>query len=357
MTDNIASQNGEDKFDRGSKELPGERLRLAREGCGLSRAEVATHLKLSVEKIASLEQGDVTHLAAPVYVAGYLRAYAKLVGLPGDEVVAEFDALSEMSAPSVDPATSPAANNYGQVEAGVLGKGARLGGKHWSPRAVVVSLIIVVAIVAYLVITDEESRNESRAIINSQLQQIEEQPDIDSGTDARTNEAVSSDEGSASGILQGAVDSVEGNSDRKSANALINEEDSKIKVEEGPAENMPVDTLLSVDKEKELNQLDQKIPEQKQDSGNLNHSVLVINFSEDSWIDVKDASGNSLLYQLGKSGTSKTVWGIAPFRIQLGYAPGVDIRFNGEEYDLSRFANRRSVRFTVGESEINPGTN
>ena len=80
---------------------PGKSLRRSREACGFTVEEVAAHLKLGVEKIESLERGEVSSIAAPVFVAGYLRAYAKLVGLPGDEIVAGFNALTEMDSPSL----------------------------------------------------------------------------------------------------------------------------------------------------------------------------------------------------------------------------------------------------------------
>ena len=76
--------------------------------------------------------------------------------------------------------------------------------------------------------------------------------------------------------------------------------------------------------------------------------MLVFTFREDSWIEVSDASGKKLMYRLGKSGTTNTVWGIAPFSVQLGYLPGVDIRFNGNEYDLSTYGNRRRVLLKIG---------
>jgi len=101
----------------GSAEVPspGIQLRRAREACELSREEVASHLKLSVGKIESLEKGEVEKIAAPVLVAGYLRSYARLVNISGDEIIADFKALAKMELPSMDPASSPAANDYGQV--------------------------------------------------------------------------------------------------------------------------------------------------------------------------------------------------------------------------------------------------
>ncbi|MCK4585731.1 MAG: DUF4115 domain-containing protein, partial [Gammaproteobacteria bacterium] len=78
-------------------------------------------------------------------------------------------------------------------------------------------------------------------------------------------------------------------------------------------------------------------------------SELTLYFTEESWVEVNDATSKRLLYRLGKAGMSHTVAGVTPFNIRLGYVNGVSIMFNGESYDLSRFANRKSARFLIGE--------
>ena len=55
-----------------------------------------------------------------------------------------------------------------------------------------------------------------------------------------------------------------------------------------------------------------------------------------------------LVYRLGKAGTTRTVKGVAPFDVQLGYVQGVNILYNGAPYDLSRFVGRRSIRLRIG---------
>jgi hypothetical protein len=55
------------------------------------------------------------------------------------------------------------------------------------------------------------------------------------------------------------------------------------------------------------------------------------------------------LYRIGKEGVSRTVAGLAPFNVRLGFVNGVSIMYNGQPYDLSRFKNRKSARFQVGK--------
>lgn len=72
-----------------ASELPGARLVLARERLSLSVTQVAAKLHLDTRTVSALESGAYAEVGAPVFVRGFLRRYAELVG----ESVAEIDAL------------------------------------------------------------------------------------------------------------------------------------------------------------------------------------------------------------------------------------------------------------------------
>ena len=66
---------------------PGERLRKAREAADLSVRDIATALRLEPRTIEALESGSFDELPAPTFVRGYLRGYARAVGLPPDPLL------------------------------------------------------------------------------------------------------------------------------------------------------------------------------------------------------------------------------------------------------------------------------
>ncbi len=74
---------------QGASELPGARLALTRERLGLSVTQVAAKLHLDSSTVSALENGAYAEVGAPVFVRGFLRRYAELVGEP----VVEIDAL------------------------------------------------------------------------------------------------------------------------------------------------------------------------------------------------------------------------------------------------------------------------
>lgn len=58
----------------------GARLRDARERQGLSLEAVAHSLRISLKTLQALEQGDIRKLPADVYIRGFLRQYADVLG-------------------------------------------------------------------------------------------------------------------------------------------------------------------------------------------------------------------------------------------------------------------------------------
>lgn len=56
---------------------------------------------------------------------------------------------------------------------------------------------------------------------------------------------------------------------------------------------------------------------------------VLFRFSADSWIEVYDAAGQTVLYDLGKAGTQRPVSGAAPLNVTLGNAPAVAMDVHG----------------------------
>lgn len=70
---------------------PGETLRQARESKGWSTAQVAGQLNLTENALRQLEQGSFEQLPGHTFARGYIRAYAKLLGMDQAQMVTAFD--------------------------------------------------------------------------------------------------------------------------------------------------------------------------------------------------------------------------------------------------------------------------
>lgn len=74
----------------------GARLKRAREELRLTITDIARQLRLTEERIVALEGDNYENMPGLTFVKGYLRSYARLVNLPSDELILDFDRLNLM---------------------------------------------------------------------------------------------------------------------------------------------------------------------------------------------------------------------------------------------------------------------
>ena len=87
----------------------GTELRKGRERSGISLAAVAAATKIGVANLQAIERGDFARLPGGVFTRGFLRAYAREVGLDPEETVQHY--LSQITPPQpAQPSSSDARN-------------------------------------------------------------------------------------------------------------------------------------------------------------------------------------------------------------------------------------------------------
>lgn len=82
-----------DEIHNGTQEKPGMQLARVREKKGYSQEYVAGKLHLRVRIIELLETDDYDQMPEPVFIKGYLRAYAKLLGVPVEPLLEIFNSM------------------------------------------------------------------------------------------------------------------------------------------------------------------------------------------------------------------------------------------------------------------------
>ena len=73
----------------------GERLRREREMRGISLDEMATATKISTRNLKALEEEKFGQLPGGIFNKGFVRAYAKFLGIDEDQMVAEYVTASQ----------------------------------------------------------------------------------------------------------------------------------------------------------------------------------------------------------------------------------------------------------------------
>jgi cytoskeletal protein RodZ len=74
----------------------GRYLQSARMQVGLTVDDLSRRTRIPTRVLRLLEQGDLENLPPPVFVRGFLRSYAREVGIDGEKLVHRFDEALEI---------------------------------------------------------------------------------------------------------------------------------------------------------------------------------------------------------------------------------------------------------------------
>lgn len=91
MSDQDKSEIQEESNITSELSTVGELLRTAREEAGLTIADVAGHLKLSLPQLQALEDNAFDRLPGPVFVRGFARSYARYLHLDEAQLLSALD--------------------------------------------------------------------------------------------------------------------------------------------------------------------------------------------------------------------------------------------------------------------------
>jgi Helix-turn-helix domain/Domain of unknown function (DUF4115) len=110
----------------------GEEFRSAREARGLTLSDVAEQIHIRSVYLNAIEHEEWPSIGAPVYVRGFIRTYARFLGLDAESAVARFNDMVPVERPG---AHAPAAS--------VL-EPERSGPSPWAVIGGIVALLLVV---------------------------------------------------------------------------------------------------------------------------------------------------------------------------------------------------------------------
>lgn len=325
---------------------PGETLRTAREQKNWTLAAVAQQLNLSERSLTQIEAGNFSQLPGHTFARGYVRAYAKLLGLDQNRLVQEFDLHTGTDA------SGASVNALGHIDEPV-----RL--SHNIIRFFTFALVLIVAGAAFYWWQDQRSREASGPSVTA-LERIEveaadgtteihlldraEEPvellDQEASGEAQPAEQVVAepDVAQAPSGEQPAAQSVETSPASGTSDATPAAQAPNAPAEAGAATQAPVAGSVSGE------QPAASVPAVAAGEGRLE-----LQFSADCWTKVTDANGKVLFSGMGKAGTFRTVTGKPPLDLHLGFASGVQVSYNGEAVSLAGNTRGETARLKLGQ--------
>lgn len=269
----------------------GECLRAAREACGMSVAEVAQALKLSMRQIEAMESGDWSRLPGRTLIRGFVRNYARLLQLDGDELLTHID-LTDL--PGLPPLN---------ISAGTKATLPQPGKAHRKDFLVVLGglALLAVALLAYFFVPTDfwQMKLQEKALVENRA------PDNNAKLEAP--EAASPPISVAPQLVPAAPVAPDVPPATTSA----------------PTASAPVTVTTP------------------------GRGALTLKFSEAAWTEIRDRSGQVLLSQLNPAGSERQLEGLPPFTLIIGNAAHVSVFYNGKPVDLAPRSQGDVARLTL----------
>lgn len=358
------------KFDHGDATHAGAFsiggvLRQAREARGESVGDVAHALKLNPRQVEAIEQERFDLLPGKAFVRGFVRNYARHVGLDAEQLVTRLpDASPAGGVQSME--LTPPHNARGTLPSG--SEPARQ-----APRGVFVLLLAAVAVlgvawyfdwfnVAHLTQSAAERvgvqtvrepmslaapatgevRADSAPTVVAPLTMVPAQTVVatplaapPAPTQAATVPVVIPPVVAPTPVTEAARAQVEPGTSSVAAQPAPSVAVTPVPaLTETPAPAVVAPTANDVGASAEVS------PAQP--------GQLVFQLRGESWIQVRDASGNMLYMGTGAAGTTRTVQGTPPFSVVVGNAAQVTLEHGGKPFDLTPYTRNGGVaRATV----------
>lgn len=308
-------------------QLPGESLLVARESQGYSQQAIADELHLPVRYIQWIEESAYEKLPSLVFARGYIRAYAKIVGIDGTALIEMFD-QAEGGAAKKDPIRSVSKVQQ-QVKLGdpVM---------RWSGW---LFLLMIVAAVGWWWKTQY-----SLAPVDGLAPVVSV---VTETTGDNTLKLPTLDDAVASEELDAVAQTVEEqvgveepvNLSAADISKLQSELDSGVAVS---PENSVVATTV------EIVEAVEKLPLESAVALPLALDKLQMTFTADCWLTVKDADGKTIFNNLRKKGQSLKLSGKEPLRVLIGRVSAIDqVIYNKAVIDLKPFSSKNVAKFTL----------
>lgn len=272
-------------------ETPGALLRQAREQAGLSIDEMAERLNLLRSFLSALENDDYRRLPGATFARGYLRNYARALKLDERRLLALFDARQPAPAASAALVVAATSRRPRYRPIALDSHGPR---RHWGAVA---ALLVVLGLWGW-------------------QQMGEKAPELVSLTPENNSVTIG---------LPGGLDEP-----LAAANLL------------DAVELLPVEPLTPV--------APAMSAEQAAEALAAAADRLNLRFSADCWVEIKDRDNKVLVAALKRADEQLQIEGRGPFKVLLGFAPGVEMAYNGRPVDIEVPSGARSARLIVGSS-------
>ncbi|WP_413110872.1 RodZ domain-containing protein [Thaumasiovibrio sp. DFM-14] len=281
---------------------PGEVLKQARERLGMSQKDVADRLRLRITVIEEIENNRFDNEKITTFTRGYVRSYAKCVHLDEEEM------LSMLSAADSMPQDEQMMHSFSR----------RTKREAHDSRVMILTWVIAISVVGVTALKWWQSVQEPSALLDAPSSTLTEVIETETTqTDIALEPPVPTQ-----------LPEVDGDDVADLPMTEVTEQ-AESAVDEVPVLDDAIDLV------------------EESEPVIVSDSSIVIRFDGDCWVDIRDAKGKRLITGIKKQGETFELEGEAPFKLVLGAPDVVELRYQGENIDLSKFGVGKVARFTL----------
>ncbi|MBJ7370926.1 MAG: helix-turn-helix domain-containing protein [Pseudomonas sp.] len=324
---------------------PGETLRQARESNGWSLAEVALKLNLTVTSLSNLEAGAFDKLPGHTFARGYIRAYAKLLGMDQTVLVQQFDQSTGTDSQGSN------VHALGRIEEPVRVS-------HTILR--IVSLLLLIAVIGGgFVWWQDQTSQRTRDLTSlapehvevegadgtTQIHPIDEPEDqavAENQADNSTSLALPQSETSAESTgAESAAPATEPAAPAVAPSAPAQTPAPVVAAPATPAPNVPATPAPTAPVA--------QAPSAEATAPVAGEGQVQLQFTGDCWAQVTDGRGKVIFSGLKHKGDSVSVSGKPPLNVRLGVARAAQVSYNGQPVDIAPFTSGETARLKLGQ--------
>lgn len=333
----VTSPGVEPYSDGGGMSHPGATLQAAREAKGLSAGEAATSLRLPEKILLHLEAGRFEQLPGDTFARGYVRSYARLLGLDANRLVLEYDRargieVRERQVSGIDK----------------MGRPGKTGGMLVTWTTVVVALAIVASILLWWYDSQPTRSVDDVTAIGSQVLDEVEVDAMALPEDFAADPAAEPDTGVP--VADPTQAPVAAPLPAESATADVLEPPAETgQTEASPPAQPPAEPSAQVVSPELPAESASPAPEAAESIASATAGGLQMRFTDDCWVQVSTPGGDSLHSALMQAGQTLSIDHPGPIDVVIGAVEAVSqIAFNGEPVDTNSVRQSGVVRLRLG---------
>ena len=305
----------------------GQQLMLAREKAGMTIDEAARALNLQEGVVEAIEGSNFDRLPPIAFVKGYVRNYARLLDLPEQELIRDFE--KELPR-SLDTELQP--KSFVPDEADSQTPVIKL-----ISTLIIVSAVIVFIYAIYSYYTEKSETIEQAELVEQaklaeQAEVLQPQTDV---TLAQPQPEIEEDHSLVDEFL---AESSEG--DTLEYEASESDEilaDTTTEFEELPEQEAESEVADAGSAESDSEPADEKMMPVPTVTPITGGDVLTVTAEQESWAEIIDANDIRLFYGMIKPGQDLNLTGQAPIDVFLGNAPVVSLSLNEITIDMTKY--------------------